>query len=137
MPVSIIDNLAFYMIDFPDHLCREYFFRRSACQNLSVTQNIKSVAEHGCHIQVMNRRDDSNIQAFNNIQKLQLIGNVQMVGRFIQNKARRFLRQCPGKNYSLLFPSGKSGEASVRHRKHVHFIQGFPHNLIILHTCSR
>ena len=50
----------------------------------------------------MDRRDDGEIEPLYNIHDLQLILNVQMIGRLVEDHALGLLRQSTRKNHALL-----------------------------------
>ena len=54
----------------------------------------------------MDRRDDGQIKAFYDIHQLQLILDIEVVRRFIEDQARCLLRKRAGQNDPLLFAAG-------------------------------
>ena len=55
---------------------------------------------------------------FHDLQKLKLMGNVQMVRGLVQNEAGGLLGQGPGKNHPLLLTAGERRKAPVRKLSH-------------------
>ena len=80
----------------------------------------------------MNGRHNRAAQALDNVHKLQLVGDIQMVGRLVQNQAGGLLGQCPSQNHPLLLAAGKGGEAALCHIGHANRLQRLGHNGIVL-----
>ena len=69
----------------------------------------------------MDRRDDGQIKAFYDIHQLQLILDIEVVRRFIEDQARCLLRKRAGQNDPLLFAAGSGGEGAVLEVFHIYF----------------
>ena len=84
---AVFHDITLHLVDFPDQFPCQDLPWSSFGNDLAVFQYIQAVTEHGCNIQIMNGGDHSHIQLLYDLQKLQLMGNIQMVGWFIQNEA--------------------------------------------------
>ena len=80
----------------------------------------------------MNCRNHGYIQRFYQLHQHNLMSNIQMIGRLIQNQCRGLLCKGTGENDSLLFASRQCRKASVRKLLHLNPLQSFLYNLIIL-----
>ena len=79
----------------------------------------------------MNGSYDCHIQTFHDIHDFKLILDIQMVCRFIKDKAFRLLRERSGKYDALLFSAGKSGKVSFAKFFQSYDTQGVPRNFIV------
>lgn len=77
---------------------------RAAGDDPSVFDHIQAIAERGGQVQVVNAGEGADTQAFDQLQQLQLITRVEVIGRFIKNQQLRLLGQCPGEDYPLFSP---------------------------------
>ena len=121
----IFDDFCLHIVNFPDKLRCQQTLRCPFSCDPAVFEGVNPVAEHGRNIQVVDGRDHRHIQILYNPHQLKLVGNVQMVGRFIQNQAGCLLSQGSCENNPLLFPSGKRGETSIRKFRHADSLQCF------------
>ena len=79
----------------------------------------------------MNSGDHGYIKFFHQLHQHDLVGNVQMIGRLIQNQCRGLLGKCSCQDHPLLLSSGKSGKGTVCKRLHLYGFQRFIHDLVI------
>ena len=111
--------------------CNDFFWS-SASHQTTVLHGIDPVAVCCCNIQIMQSTDHSDPKTFYNIQKLELVFDVKMVGRLIQDQTVSFLCQSSCQNDSLLLTARQTWKNTVPIGKHSHFFQTFFHDLIIL-----
>ena len=67
----------------------------------AVVQQMDSVAVTGREVKVVQHQHHGALKAADQLQKAVLIIQVEMVGGFIQQEARRGLAQCPGDHRTL------------------------------------
>ena len=79
----------------------------------------------------MNGSYDCHPQTFADIHDFKLVLDIQMVCRFVKNKAFCLLCERSGKYDTLLFPSGKSGKISFAEFFQSYATQSVPRNFIV------
>ena len=102
------------MIQLPDTLLRQNLFRPAEGDQLSMLHRCDPVTIHGCDIQVMNGRKHRQMTRAHQIHDLQLVGDIQMIRRFIQDKTRCLLRESPREHHALLLPAGEKRKTLLR-----------------------
>ncbi|MNW58566.1 hypothetical protein D3C74_364410 [compost metagenome] len=80
----------------------------------------------------MQRCQDADVQSANNIQDLQLVLDIQMIGRFVQNQKIRLLSEYTSQNDALLLPAGQRRIIAACMSGQLHFFQCHLHNLFVL-----
>ena len=68
--------------------------------------------------------------------QLQLIPDIEMIGRFIQYQHFQFLRQRAGQQYALLFAARQAGEVPLRQVQTAHLPKTILHHLQIVRTVA-
>ena len=81
--------MRFHGKDVPQQLAGQHVFRRARCDNFPRLQNEQPIAEHCRMVQIMQRNDAGDAKGRNEPQEANLVMNVEMVGRFVEDE---FLR---------------------------------------------
>ena len=103
---GIPGDSAFHIVYLGDDILREDFLGSSFVADLAVLQDVYPVAELGRQIQVVECAECGAPDALHDVEDLQLIFDVQVVCRFVEDETRSLLRQCAGQYDPLLLPSG-------------------------------
>ena len=77
--LTVLHDIALHLVDLPDQFPGQDLPRGTLSDDLTIFQHIDPVAEHGRNIEVMDGGNYRGIQFFHDLQKLKLMGNVQMV----------------------------------------------------------
>ena len=85
IPSAVQDDLSVYLVDLPDQPGGQHLLRSTGCCDSALFHNVNLIAESRRHIQIVEGGDDCDLKAFYQLQQLQLIRNIQMVGRLVQN----------------------------------------------------
>ena len=93
--LTVLHDIALHLVDLPDQFPGQDLPRGTLSDDLTIFQHIDPVAEHGRNIEVMDGGNYRGIQFFHDLQKLKLMGNVQMVRGLVQNEAGGLLGQGP------------------------------------------
>jgi hypothetical protein len=73
-----------------------------------------AVAPARCDVDVVERRDDGHTEPRCHVQQFELMANVEMIGRLVEDEERRFLRNRPGEQDALGFAARQCGERLMR-----------------------
>lgn len=102
LPAAVLCDLRIHLVYLPDKIRGQHFPGSSLGNDTAFFQRINTIAEHRCDIQVVDSGYHSRRQIFYDPHDLELVGNVQMVGRFIQDQAGRLLSQRSCQDHPLL-----------------------------------
>lgn len=105
---------AVHAIQLFDKFCRQKFpGSTDTCYSPPADGN-ETVTVHGSDVQVMNGSYDCHIQTFHDIHDFKLVLDIQMVGRFVKDKAFRLLRERSGKYDNAAVPRRKEWKSFFR-----------------------
>ena len=85
--MTVMDNLRFHAVNFSDKFRGQQVFGRALTDDFSVFDTVDPVAEHSGNIKIMDGGDHSKLQIFDNFHKMELVGDVQMIGGLIKDQA--------------------------------------------------
>lgn len=91
----------------------QHFVRCAAGDDAPVVDHIQPIAERRGQVQVMNAGEGADVQALDQLQQLQLVARVEVVGRFVEDQQLRLLGQGAGEDHPLLFSAREGGEGVV------------------------
>lgn len=97
--------MCLYGKDVPEQLPGQHIFRRARRDDFSCLQNEQLIAKHCRMVQVVQCDDAGHREFGNEPQKADLVVDVEMVRRFVQDELFRRLGKRTGKVGALLFPT--------------------------------
>ena len=102
-----------YAKDIAQQFDGQHFARGAAGDDLAVVDHVQPVAKRGGQVEVMNAGQGADLQALDQLQQLQLIARVEVIGRLVEDQQFGLLGQGPGEDHTLFFTPREGGEGVV------------------------
>ena len=100
-----------------EHLAQQgggqHFLWRAAGDDASVVDHVQPIAERRGQVEVVDARQGADLQALDQLQQLELIAWIEVVGRFVEDQQLRLLSQGAGENDALFFAARQRGEGVI------------------------
>ena len=119
-------------VDLRDHLLGDDLLGSALPDDLPVADDVDPVAVHGREIEVVQGAQGGAVEPLHDVEHLQLVLDVQVVRRLVEDHAGSLLGEGAREDDPLLLPSGQGREPPVPHLPHVHLLQGVLDDLMVL-----
>jgi hypothetical protein len=108
--VGMLDDQDVGAVGAADRLRREHRPGRAGRHHLARGQHVDAVAEQRGQAQVVQRREHGDAEPGDDLEDLNLVMDVEVVGRLVQDEMVGFLGQRPGDQNELLLAAGQGVE---------------------------
>ena len=95
------------LVDIADQFGGEDGFRGAGSRDGAVVEDDKVVAVPGGEVQVMQGDDARQVEGTQELEEFELVPDIEMVGRLVEQDLGRLLREGPGELGALFFTTGE------------------------------
>lgn len=99
--------------DRADDLGIEDLLRRAVRDEMSIVEHADRVAGPRREVEIVQRDQDRVIGCPHQVEQFELVGDVEMVRRFVEDEHGRVLGEGSGEEHALAFPAGELREVPV------------------------